>query len=73
MIKTICFKKEKIKGRYRYHFIVLGEAGKEATRFGVESKTKLGKIKLKKRAIARIKKLSKIFPNPPSSEIEITI
>ena len=63
MTKAVCFKKEKIKGKYRYHCLVLNEKGREVTRWGIESKTRLGKKQLIKRTKIRLKKIQKIFPN----------
>lgn len=59
--EAICFKKEKIKGKYRYHFFVLDEKNKEVTRFGIESKTRLKKEQINKKVKARLKKIQRQF------------
>jgi len=61
MNEATCFKKEKIKGKYRYHFFILNKSGKEITRFGIENKTKLGIKQLSRRANLRLKKILKIY------------
>jgi len=61
MNEATCFKKEKSKGKYRYHFFILDKNGKEITRFGIENKIKLDKKQLSRRANLRLKKFLKIY------------